>query len=273
METPKVRGDALPAHVAAGVEKEERSTGKPAKPSPSLPCPMTMTGPCRFGPDFRWVQKWHDRASPAHATAGATTAGTDSTATSAVAVPEPGAGARAHPAGAPRARLRAARLPPVERRRTPWWMVMLTAVALLMSATALTIRVLEELERDTEPLTRVLSGSELEAQAKIRMPTGSVLLTSVWMTVNRGLETEIWAKIRMPETVLPVFLADSGLPQPSPGMRAVTDKTIPDSDTWRPDRANEVAGAREDTSARSRSVMVDFDHATDVTVYLYIMER
>ncbi|NUT98457.1 MAG: hypothetical protein HOY78_41260 [Saccharothrix sp.] len=108
------------------------------------------------------------------------------------------------------------------------------------------------------------SAAELEANAGVRLPSGTVLLSAARTSLSGGLESRVMAQLRMPATAVPRFLADSGFGEAVPDRRTVTDKDFPDSGTWHPDKAEKVAGV----TAGNRKVMVDLGHPDDVTVYV-----
>ncbi|MFI9814330.1 hypothetical protein [Saccharothrix variisporea] len=108
------------------------------------------------------------------------------------------------------------------------------------------------------------SAAELEANAGVRLPSGTVLLSAARTSLSGGLESRTMAQLRMPATAVPRFLADSGFGEAVPDQRTVTDKDFPDSGTWHPDKAAKVAGV----TAGNRKVMIDLGHPDDVTVYV-----
>jgi len=115
---------------------------------------------------------------------------------------------------------------------------------------------------------RTLSAAEVEANAKVRLPPGTVLLSTSFQS---ALDWHLTAMFRFPSGELPGFLADSGFPQPEPGLRAVRDGASGPSDTWRPDSAVSVSGVEQLTEPVDgvfRQLMLDLDRPDEVTVYL-----
>lgn len=154
--------------------------------------------------------------------------------------------------------------------RTPLWLVASTLLALLLSVAALAIATMVWIDHGAKEIhaqdrPRMISASELEAVMDIRLPAGATVLTAVRKPTGRGLEYRTWGKVRMPRAALAGFLADSGLPELRPGDRVITDATLPGSDTWRPDAAKVVAGAKDNVCR----VMADLDHPVEITVYLF----
>ncbi len=127
---------------------------------------------------------------------------------------------------------------------------------------------------ESEDKPEAISASELEAEARVRFPSGSVVLTAIRQSIGRGLEHRIWGKVRIPRGALDRFVTDSKLPPLRPGERVLTDKSLPDSTTWHPDAAREVSGVVDSSTEaqESRNVLVDLDHPVDVTVYLYVVD-
>ncbi|MDG4767344.1 hypothetical protein O7632_25105 [Solwaraspora sp. WMMD406] len=118
------------------------------------------------------------------------------------------------------------------------------------------------------PTPRTLTAAEVEANAKVRLPPGTVLLSTSFVSFQ---DWHLTAMFRMPATALPGFLADSGFPRPRPGLRAVGDGDHASGDTWRPDAAVDVVGVEqltEPTQGVFRKLLVDLDRPDDVTVYL-----
>jgi hypothetical protein len=115
---------------------------------------------------------------------------------------------------------------------------------------------------------RTLSAAEVEANAKVRLPPGTVLLSTSFQS---ALDWHLTAMFRLPSGELPGFLADSRFPQPEPGLRALRDDAGAPSDTWRPDSAVTVAGVEQLTEPVDgvfRKLMLDLDRPDEVTVYL-----
>ncbi|WP_309114540.1 hypothetical protein [Saccharothrix sp.] len=108
------------------------------------------------------------------------------------------------------------------------------------------------------------SAAELEANAGVRLPSGTVLLSAARTSLSGGLESRVMAQLRMPASAVPRFLANSGFEAAVPDQRTITDKDFPDSGTWHPDKATKVAGVIDG----NRKVMVDLGHPEDVTVYV-----
>ncbi|MFV2020299.1 hypothetical protein [Micromonospora sp. LOL_023] len=130
----------------------------------------------------------------------------------------------------------------------------------------------QAVERGGDPAAdrtaRTLSAAEVEANAKVRLPPGTVLLSTSFQS---ALDWHLTAMFRFPAGELPRFLADSGFPQPEPGLRAVRDTAHSTSDTWRPDQAVTVSGVEqlsEPVDGVFRSLLLDLDRPDEVTGYL-----
>ncbi|QKV75842.1 hypothetical protein [Amycolatopsis sp. Hca4] len=111
--------------------------------------------------------------------------------------------------------------------------------------------------------TTTQSPAELEANAGVRLPAGSLVLSAARTALSGGLESRTFAQIRMPAGAVARFLTDSGLPALTPGRRTVTDEDVPGSGTWHPDKATDIAG----TGDARRRVMTE-NTSPDATVYL-----
>ncbi|MFY1695332.1 MULTISPECIES: hypothetical protein [unclassified Solwaraspora] len=115
---------------------------------------------------------------------------------------------------------------------------------------------------------RTLSAAEVEANAKVRLPPGTVLLSTSFAS---ALDWHLTAMFRIPGDELPGFLDDSRFPAPEPGLRAVRTADHPGGDTWRPDDAVSVSGIDqrdEPVDGVFRTVLLDLDAPDEVTVYL-----
>ncbi|WFE27189.1 hypothetical protein O7623_28760 [Solwaraspora sp. WMMD791] len=115
---------------------------------------------------------------------------------------------------------------------------------------------------------RTLSAAEVEANAKVRLPPGTVLLSTSFAS---ALDWHLTAMFRIPADELPGFLDDSRFPAPEPGLRAVRTADHPGGDTWRPDDAVSVSGIDqrdEPVDGVFRTVLLDLDAPDEVTVYL-----
>ena len=121
-----------------------------------------------------------------------------------------------------------------------------------------------------DDVVRIASAAEVEANAKVRLPAGTTLLSAVYRSTGRGLDTFVYARFRFTRAALPQFLADSGLPEPTPGLRALSDKDAPPSGTWHPDAATTISGIQESQPYQHvyRRVLVDLGNPADLTVYL-----
>jgi hypothetical protein len=143
--------------------------------------------------------------------------------------------------------------------------VVLGTVALVVSCGTGAFVAYDRFDRGFLPASsRTLSAAELEGDAKVRLPAGTTLLSAVWTTTNGGLDTFVYARFRFARADLPRFLTDSGLPQPTPDLRAVADKDYTGGTTWHPDAVTEISGIREDR----RRLLFDLGNPADVTVFL-----
>lgn len=145
-------------------------------------------------------------------------------------------------------------------------------VALVVSCATAAVVGYDRLSRPDVPdeVVRIASAAEVEANAKVRLPAGTTLLSGVYRSTGRGLDSFVYAKFRFTRASLPQFLADSGLAEPTPGLRALSDNDAPPSGTWHPDAATAISGIEESQPYQSvyRRVLVDLGDPADLTVYL-----
>ncbi|SDS85125.1 hypothetical protein [Microlunatus soli] len=113
----------------------------------------------------------------------------------------------------------------------------------------------------------LVSAGEVESIAKVVLPPGTVLLSAV----EDGFQDwHLTAAARMAKSDLPAFLTDSGLGEPTAGLRSVhTKDRRHDSDSWDPDAVTSFSGIRSQLRDDAyRSVLIDTSSDTVVVVYL-----
>jgi len=113
-----------------------------------------------------------------------------------------------------------------------------------------------------------ISAAEVEANAQVHLPPGTVLLSTTYQGFQ---DWHLTAVFRILGSALPGFLRDGGFGQPTPGLRAVTNADRPDSDTWKPDTATTIAGVDQTNNPVGkvyRKLLLDLSRAGEVTAYL-----